>query len=446
MHKVCIEPEPLPSTHDWVSAKAMTPAADGWGRRNLVVISAILGNYLEIVDLTLFSYLSIYIGRAFFPPQSAWNAVLMATLTFGVGFLARPVGAIVLGSYADRQGRRRALLASLTIMFLGTAIIAACPPFSKVGYVAPLLLVVARLLQGFSAGGEFGASTAFLLEQSPRKSRHLLIALQIAGQSAAALTGALVTLLLLSMLGTEAIAQWGWRAVFCCGLIVGPVALLIRSKSGTFEPGNRGVKVSSTTFVRQNWPLILWGIGSVMGGGAAAYVVLYHMPTYLITQFHASPLSAYAISCVSGLVALVSAPIAGLLADRVASPKKLAVGASLATTVLVAPCFVFFTLGVSHLVSMVAMSALVVISVAGMPAGLLLMMEAMPPQNRVLGFSLAYGTGVGVMGGFAPFIVTGLIGISGSPLAPAAYVAACAAVSAICLSRLPSRSVLLGRG
>lgn len=387
----------------------------------------------------MFGYFAIAIGHTFFPPGSAANGTLMAALTFGVGFLARPFGGLVIGRYADRRGRGPALVLTLAIMFVGTASIAFCPPFRSIGYLAPALLVVARLLQGFSAGGEFGASTTMLLEHAPRGRSNFYMSFQIAGQGLAALTGAVAALVLLSVLGNDATAAWGWRIPFIAGLSIGALAVVVRVTAARHIDEPASTRVPVTKFFQDQRRALLAGIGAVVGGAATAYVVIYYMPTLLIGQLKVDPRLAYGFSCAFGSASCAGALISGWLVDRARSPRQWAIFWASVSAVLIWPSFWLLHSGMGLLVPLVAMTALIAATAAGIPIGLLMIMRSFPTGTRAMGLSLVYSVGVGVMGGFGQFIVAWLLRTTS--MAPAIYVSVCAVITIISLLFIPEATV-----
>ena len=192
------------------------------------VVAAVIGNALEWYDFIVFGFLAVIISRLFFPGESEYSSLLMATATFGVGFFMRPVGGILLGIYADRRGRKAALQLIIGMMTVSIALIAFAPPYAAIGVAAPLLIVLARLLQGFATGGEFASATSFLIESAPPNRRGLYGSWQMFGQGLAVFCGAGVTALVTNGLSPEALESWGWRIPFIIGLIIGPVGLWMR--------------------------------------------------------------------------------------------------------------------------------------------------------------------------------------------------------------------------
>ena len=195
------------------------------------IAGAVIGNAFEWYDFIVFGFFTAIISRLFFPTESQYASLLLTTATFGVGFFMRPVGGVLLGIYADRMGRKAALLLIIVLMTVAIALIAFAPTYAVAGVAAPLIIVVARLLQGFATGGEFASATAFLIESAPPHRRGFYGSWQMVGQGLAVLTGAVLGALLTRVLAPEALDGWGWRVPFLFGLAIGPVGLFIRPQS-----------------------------------------------------------------------------------------------------------------------------------------------------------------------------------------------------------------------
>jgi len=205
-------------------------SSSSFAPKPLQVAAAVIGNALEWYDFIVFGFFAVVIARLFFPTESQYASLLLTTATFGVGFFMRPVGGILLGIYADRRGRKASLLLIIGLMTLAIAMIGFAPTYAAIGIAAPLLVVLARLLQGFSAGGEFASATSFLIETAPSQHRGFYGSWQMVGQGLAVLTGALLGALITRVLAPEALDSWGWRVPFLFGLIIGPLGLYVRRR------------------------------------------------------------------------------------------------------------------------------------------------------------------------------------------------------------------------
>ncbi len=254
------------------------------------VVAVVIGNWLEFYDFLVFTFFAVMIGDAFFPGESAIGRLLGALATFGVGFFTRPLGAVIIGAYADRAGRRAAMTLTLMLMALGSGLVAFTPSYAQIGLAAPLVLVLARLIQGFSCGGEVGPATAYLLESAPIEKRAALTAWQGYSQQLALIMGSLVGVALTMSLTREQLYLWGWRVPFVLGVFIAPVGLYIRARLPETihraETHGSGRAVLAD-LVRHHSRAVVLGILIISGGTISTYVFTY-MNTFAITTLHLS--------------------------------------------------------------------------------------------------------------------------------------------------------------
>ena len=253
------------------------------------ILAAVIGNALEWYDFVVYGFLTVIISRLFFPSDSEYASLLMAMATFGVGFFMRPVGGILIGLYADRRGRKAALQLIILLMTISIAMIAFAPTYAAIGAAAPILIVLARLLQGMDTGGEFASATSFLVESAPPDRRGFYGSLQMVGQSVAALAGATSGMLITQGLTPEQIDSWGWRLPFLFGLLIGPVGLWIRrhlNETEAFVEASQSAEAPAGLMAiwRSYRRSIAVSFGLVVSGTIMYYVVLIYMPTYAKTQ------------------------------------------------------------------------------------------------------------------------------------------------------------------
>ena len=389
------------------------------------IAGAVIGNALEWYDFIVFGFFAVIISRLFFPADSQYASLLFTTATFGVGFFMRPVGGIFLGIYADRRGRKAALLVVIASMTIAIALIAFAPTYAAIGIGAPLIIVVARLLQGFSAGGEFASATAFLIETAPTGRRGFYGSWQMVGQGLSVLIGAILGAVLTKTLSPEAIDGWGWRIPFLFGLVIGPVGLYVRSSlsetqaflqtdQASQSPGAAGRAL--TSHIKQ----ILVCFGIVVSGTISFYVILVYIPTFARTQLQL-PLDQAFLAQAIGLaceVALI--PICGALSDRIG--RKPVMIASLLLSLLVTyPLFVWVSSSPSFsrlLVMQVVLCGLFGIGNGPVSTAL---GEQFPTRVRSTALAIGYNVAVMIFGGFAQFFVTWLNHTTGTPIAPAFY-------------------------
>lgn len=402
------------------------------------VIAAVVGNTLEWYDFAVYGFFALTLAKLFFPAGDATVSLLLTVATFGVGFVMRPVGALVLGTLADRRGRKAALSLTILLMALGTAMIGFAPTYAMAGAWAPAIIVLARLVQGFSAGGEIGGATAFLVEHAPPERRGLYASWQQASQAGALLLGSLTGALLTGLLPQAELEAWGWRVPFLMGLLIAPVGLYIRSRVDETEAFKAILRERAArpevTFsplrdtLGQHRAAVITGIGITIAWTVCTYFFLVTMPTYAVRQLGV-PQSASLLANSVGLVVIVMlAPVFGAWSDRIGR-RPIMLASALGLLLLSWPLLHWLTSqpGALNLMLAQIVFALLIAGFSGpAPAA---MAELYPPAMRSTGLSIAYNLAVTVFGGFAPFITTWLIARTGSALAPAWYVMLAAAMS-----------------
>lgn len=410
------------------------PAAASPAQQRKIVLAAVIGNLLEFFDFTVYSYFALTIGRQFFPADDPITSSLLAFAVFAVGFVMRPLGGIVLGRYADRAGRRPALTLTITLMAIGSAAIGLAPTYAQIGLAAPLLIVVARLVQGFAQGGEFGAATATLLETGGAANRGFRASWQLASQGAAALLGSGLAASLGFLLSDAALHGWGWRVPFLLGTLIAPVGIYLRRHIQEEAPAAK-VRTSRGDPKRglyvRNWFLTIF---SIMGMTVSTYVMMYYMPTYCIQYLHLPSKMSMLAGVTASVMSLVMCPIFGAWSDRLGKRKPLTIIGRVALIVLLYPMFWVMT----HFPSLpVVLGALVVLMFCytmGSAPAYALMPENFPKHLRAGYMSSAYAIAVATFGGTAQLVASWLIRVTGSKMAPAWYMIACVVISLIAVS------------
>nr|WP_315592946.1 MFS transporter [uncultured Cupriavidus sp.] len=416
--------------------------------RRRAIIAATIGNGLEWFDFTVYSFFAVIIAKLFFPTGNDLTSFLLTVATFGVGFFMRPVGAIVLGVYADRVGRKAALTLTILMMALGTAIIGLAPTYESIGLWAPALIVLARLIQGFSAGGEVGGATAFLIEHAPDEERGAYASWQQASQGISFMLGAAMGALVTNGLDQAQIDAWGWRIPFLFGLLIGPVGMYIRShleeppefEARQAERRASNVKFSPLSQVLRDHPReVVAGLGVTILWTVCTYVLVFYMPSYAKQQLGLPLGATFQSTAICGAIILVLCPLMGMLSDRVGRKRMLSVVA-LAILALAYPLFHWLNVSPTTATLLQVQIVLGILLAAFTGPAPAVLAEQFPTEVRSTGLSLAYNFAVTIFGGFAPLIVTWLIESTQNKLAPAYYVIAAAAISLVALFFMHDRT------
>ncbi|WP_343732293.1 MFS transporter [Duganella sp.] len=397
-----------------------------------IVLGVVVCNGLEFFDFVVYAFFAQTIGKVFFPAADPNMALLLSVGVFGVGFIARPVGSLLIGRYADRAGRRPALLLSAILMTLGTAGVVLTPGYATIGVCAPLLITLFRLVQGFALGGETGPSTAFLLEGAPEHRRASYVALQMGSQGiASALAGALGLALALSLSPAQML-DWGWRVPFAVGTVLIPIALVLRFKMPETLAPPAAVQASSRALPWRSRPVLL-GILVIAGGTVSTYIGSY-MSTYGTAVLHLPPADGLQAAITIGLTTLAGALIGGHLADRYGR-WPLMFWPRLLTAVICIPAFDWLVTHPDAQTLLVMSATLAFLTAVTAGAVLTTICELFPAARRASALALIYSVGVSLFGGTVQFLVTWLIAVTGNPMAPAWCIAAtsCAAVLATLL-------------
>ena len=429
--------------------------AAGSGRQSLhsssmrrrVIAGTTIGNALEFFDFTVFTFLMLIIGPLFFPAASSYGQLLLTTATFGVGFLMRPVGGMLISSYADRHGRRAAMTLTLWLMGLGCALIAAAPTYAQMGVAGPVLMVLARLIQGFAAGGEVGASTTLLVEHAPADKRGFYSSWQFGSQSLGVMLGALTVALLTAALTKEQMQAWGWRVPFVIGILTVPVGAYIRRNlEETLEPQPAPGAAHARS---DHQPLrrvlaghkgaVAKGILLVIGGMVCAQIIGFYMPAYANKELGLPATSTLFASVVLGAIGFVLAPFVGMLADRVGR-KRVIFWSRAATVCALLPCFEWLVSAPSTARLMTVIALLAVLLALQTAPVITMLPELFPKAVRTTGMSVVYGLGISVFGGFAQFFVTWLLHVTGNPMAPAWYLMVTVTLSTVVLFWIQDRT------
>jgi MFS transporter, MHS family, proline/betaine transporter len=389
------------------------------------VIAASFGNILEWYDFAVYAAFAIAIGANFFPGESPGVDVVKAFLLFGAGFIIRPAGAIVVGIYGDRAGRKAALTATILLMAGGTLVIAAAPTYAVLGLAAPWILLAGRLLQGFSAGGEIGSAAAFLVEHAPPTRRALFAAWLQGSMGISNILGALIAYSINTLLRPSEVTSWGWRLPFMLGLSIVPLGFYLRrtlAETPEFEAQASHPRAPLRLVFGECRRELLLGFGVSILWAAAVYVLLIFMPIYLQKSAGFSPRVAFGAAIVENVVFVAGCFGFGAWADRVGHARVQTYGVW-ALLVGVLPIFWCVDRFRSVAVLVPAVAALGLVAASYTSVAPTVLSELFPTRVRVTGVSLAYNAAFTIFGGFAPAILSFLATTAGaSSLAPAWYV------------------------
>jgi MHS family proline/betaine transporter-like MFS transporter len=386
----------------------------------------IVGNMVEWFDFTIYGFFATTIAQQLFPPGSESSAILAVTATFGAAFVMRPIGAVVFGLVGDRWGRKTSLMLTFVLMALGTAMIGLAPTYASVGILASAILVLGRLLQGFSASGEAGSSLTLLIESTPPGRRGAATGWLNVGVYTALVLGSLAALAVNSLLPPADAQAWGWRVPFLLGLVIAPIGLYMRyrmSESQEFLAAREQVHPASAA--ASDWPQTLRGIATVIGLAGfvspVVYLILIFMPGYAVRELkldRTTPMLSTLIA--SALLVLLLVPM-GMLCDRVGA-KRLIVAGGAVGTALVVPLMWHLTQAPSFASLLLLQCTLCICLAMYLPGCGPIVADLFPVAHRALGFGLGYNLGIIVFGAFAPFITAWLIQASGDRMMTAWYV------------------------
>jgi MFS transporter, MHS family, citrate/tricarballylate:H+ symporter len=381
--------------------------------------AVVAGNALEFYDFLTFSFFAVQIGMVFFPGKDTTSSLLLTLATFGVGFATRPLGGVMIGTLGDTWGRKPAMLFSFGLMGFSVVGLALTPSYASIGWYAPLLAVLFRLLQGFALGGEVGPTTAFLLEVAPPRRRGLYVSLQNATQYFATLCAGVVGLVLANLLSPDALTQWGWRIALLIGAAVVPFALIIRKRlpetlhETRARPGKRRGLMGGLFWIG------ILGLCMLASLTIATYTMNY-MNTFASHTLGFPPAKAFLATITSGSCAMTGALCGGVLSDRFGR-KPVMMWGSVLLLMLVLPCFMAMV-HFQSLTALLAGTALMALLVGLCAAAIMTnLTESLPVNLRAGSVGIIYALAISAFGGTAQFVITWLIDVTGSPLAPAWY-------------------------
>jgi len=423
------------TTQSPATAALEIPAASAPARAQSklgTVIRVTSGNFIEMYDFFLFGFYAQQIAAAFFPATSEYAALMMTFATFGAGFFMRPLGAILLGSYIDRIGRRKGLVVTLGIMASGTALIAFVPGYASIGLLAPLLVLVGRLLQGFSAGVELGGVSVYLSEMATPGNKGFYVSWQSASQQVAIIFSAALGYALNHLLAKDAIADWGWRIPFFVGCSIIPVVFYIRrslqeTQAYLAQKTHPTFRQMMRTIAR-NWPLVTTGAALVVLTTVAFYMITVYTPTFGKSVLKLSTEESLLVTLCVGVSNFIWLPVMGALSDRIGRwPVMAACSALTALTAYPALSWLIANPSFGHMVMIELWLSFLYGSYNG--ATIVALTEIIPAQVRTTGFSLAYSLATALFGGLTPLLSTWMIEATGDKAAPGYWMAGAGAIS-----------------
>jgi MHS family proline/betaine transporter-like MFS transporter len=410
-----------------------------------MIVAATIGNVLEWFDFVVYGFFAVTIAEVFFPAGNPTVSLLITFGAFGLAYFVRPLGAIVVGGFTDRAGRKNGLLLSIALMMIGTTLMAVTPGYATIGLAAPIILTIARLLQGFSVGGEFGSAVSFLAEHGGGR-RGFAASWQFA-------TGGMITVLasvfgvtLTTLLTHEQLVDWGWRIPYFFGMLVGPAGLYIRAKvveTPEFLEAEVPPTIPISDLLRRHPLPVLLALGISIISNSSFYILAY-IPTYGVKTLHLPAYVGFVATLIGGMFLAIGCPLAGHWSDKIARP-----------LIMLITCWLFVLTSYPSFYLMAAWPSLTALIVAAVWLNLIkagysgvlpsLLAEQFPVEVRAIGVSLSFSTAVSIFGGLAPLVATWLIVQTGDSLAPSYYLIFTALLSLIALIAIQWRGRFVTR-
>lgn len=410
-----------------------------------VVWASTIGNALEWFDFAIFGSFAAVIGQQFFPKSNPTASLLSVYGLFGIAYIARPLGGIVFGVWADRVGRKRALITIVLTMALATAAIGLLPTYDQVGLAAPTMLLVARLIQGFSAGGEFGTSTAMLVEFAPSGRRGFYASFQFVSQAVAFAVAAAFAVALNASLSPEALQSWGWRIPFLLGIIIGPVGFYLRravDETPEFKAyvAQRAGKTNTPLrdVVRNHSRALCSLLFIIAGVTATTYYGTVFAPNFAATVLGLKMADAQLGLLVANLLGAVGLPFAAALSDRIG--RRITMIPAIIIYLVLVHIMTRHLLAAPSNPAMWSTQALALVTIFISGPACVIALEVFPVGVRSTGASIVYNFAVAIFGGLAPLVSGWLIDIMNDKMAPIYYLTACMVLTLIGLLILPPRA------
>ena len=405
-----------------------------------LIVAATIGNIFEWFDFVVYGFFAVTIAEVFFPAGNPTVSLLITFGAFGLAYFVRPLGAIVVGGYTDRAGRKAGLLLSMALMMIGTTLMAVTPGFATIGLAAPIIITIARLLQGFSVGGEFGSAVSFLAEHGGGR-RGFSASWQFATGGLITVLASLFGLTLTSLLTHEQLVDWGWRIPYVFGMLIGPAGLYVRAKvveTPEFLEAEKSATIPIRDVLRRHPLPVLLALGISIISNSSFYILAY-IPTYGVKTLHLPASTGFTATLIGGAILAIGCPLAGYWSDKL--PRR--------TLLMVITCWLFVLTSYPAFYLMAAWPSLAacIIAVGWLQfvkagySGVLpsVLSEQFPVAVRAIGVSLGFSTAVSVFGGLAPLVATWLIAATGDSLSPSFYLIFTALLSLFALMAIQSR-------
>jgi len=384
-----------------------------------VIVAATIGNVLEWFDFLVYGFFAVYMAEVFFPTNDPTVSLLITFGTFGLSYVVRPLGALIVGTYSDRHGRKAGLTLSIGLMMIGTVLMVITPSYATIGIAAPIIIMAARILQGFSVGGEFGSAVAFLVEHAGERKGYVA-GWQWASIGVVSIVVSLFGVALTTTLTHQQLVDWGWRIPYVFGLLVGPVGLYISarmSETPEFLAAEKPATVPISNLLRHHPDSFLLALGAAIVSNSSYYLLLY-IPTYGMKTLHLPDHTGFVATLVGGVMLAVFSVVAGYWSDIIKPRARIMLITAWGFLLASYPCFWLMDRYPSLATAIFAVGFLNLIK-AGY-SGVLpsVLAEQFPVETRAIGMALAFSISVTIFGGFAPFTATWLILKTGDPLSP----------------------------
>jgi len=393
-----------------------------------MIVAATIGNVLEWFDFVVYGFFAVTIAEVFFPAGNPTVSLLITFGAFGLAYLVRPLGAIVVGGFTDRAGRKAGLLLSIALMMIGTTLMAVTPGYATIGLAAPIILTLARLLQGFSVGGEFGSAVSFLAEHGGGR-RGFAASWQFATGGMITVLASLFGVTLTTLLTHQQLVDWGWRIPYFFGMLVGPAGLYVRAKiveTPEFVEAELPPTIPISDLLRRHPMPVLLALGISIISNSSFYILAY-IPTYGQKTLHLPASTGFTATLIGGAILAIGCPLFGHWSDKISRPLLMVITCWL----FVLTSYPAFWLSLVACIIAVAWLQLVKAGYSGVLPSLL--SEQFPVEVRAIGVSLSFSTAVSIFGGLAPLVATWLIAQTGDPLSPSYYLIFTALLSLIAL-------------